>query len=354
MRALRLMKVWKSAQKILCDEIKNQTISSPLIWFKFKHTLNKSGAEKLNISPKMINFAFKIPQPLMMKILVTGANGQLGREMREVLEQNCPGITVYTDVDTLDITDRNALEEFFKANAITHVVNCAAFTDVNRAETEQTPCYRINADAVQNLAQAAMSCNAKVIHISTDYVFDGTAHQPYTESDKVHPVSAYGTSKRKGEMALLSICPEAIILRTAWLYSPHGGNFVKTMMKLGKEKPSLRVVFDQIGTPTSAADLAQAIYSILTARQWTPGIYHYSNEGAISWYDFAKAIHRIAGITTCKVSPITTDDYPTPAKRPHYSVLDKSKIKRTFGIEIPYWEESLRKVIAEIQNNENQ
>ncbi len=296
----------------------------------------------------MIKFATDFQQTHMMRILVTGANGQLGKEMHAILEQKCPGNTIYTDIDTLDITDRQALDDFIKENQITHIVNCAAFTAVDKAEAEQNLCYRINADAVQNLAMAAMNHNAKIIHISTDYVFDGTAYRPYTETDKVHPVSAYGTSKRKGEMALLSFCPEAIILRTAWLYSPHGHNFVKTMMKLGKEKPSLRVVFDQIGSPTSARDLAAAIYSILSARQWTPGIYHFSNEGAISWFDFAKAIHRIAGIDTCKVTPITTDDYPTAASRPHYSVLDKSKIKRTFGIEIPYWEDSLQTCIDEI------
>lgn len=284
-----------------------------------------------------------------MKILVTGSNGQLGKEMNGILEQNCPGITTYTDVDTLDICDEKAVESFLEKEQFTHIVNCAAFTAVDKAETEQTLCYRINADAVENLAKAAAKHGAKIIHISTDYVFDGTACRPYRESDKVNPVSAYGASKRKGEMVLLSYCPDAIILRTAWLYSPHGHNFVKTMLKLGLERAELRVVFDQVGTPTSATDLAAAIYSVITARQWIPGIYHFSNEGAISWYDFTKSIHRNAGITTCNVIPVTTDDYPTPASRPHYSVLDKSKIKSTFDIIIPYWEDSLKACLDRIK-----
>ena len=288
-----------------------------------------------------------------MKILVTGANGQLGKEMHRVLEQQCPGVTIYTDVDTLDITDERAVEYFFEKNELTHVVNCAAYTAVDKAESDQTLCYRINVDAVQNLAKAASKYGVKVVHISTDYVFDGKSYRPYVESDKTNPTSTYGTTKRKGEMILLSFCPDAIILRTAWLYSTHGHNFVKTMLKLGAEKPELRVVFDQIGSPTSAADLADAIHSILTARQWVPGPFHFSNEGVISWYDFAKAIHRIAGLTTCKVTPVTTEDYPTPATRPHYSVLDKSMIKRTYGIEIPYWEDSLRKCIETLKKEQN-
>lgn len=288
-----------------------------------------------------------------MKILVTGANGQLGKEMRSILERNLPGITDYTDVDTLDITDSRAVDEYFNKNEITHVINCAAYTAVDKAETDQTLCYRINVDAVQNLAQAASKYGIKIVHISTDYVFDGKNYRPYVESDKTNPTSTYGTTKRKGEMILLSFCPDAVILRTAWLYSPHGHNFVKTMIKLGQEKSELRVVFDQVGTPTSATDLASAIYSILTARQWVPGTYHFTDEGVTSWYDFAKAIHRLAGINTCKVTPVTTEDYPTPATRPHYSVLDKSMIKRTFGITIPYWEDSLAKCI-EILKSQNE
>lgn len=287
-----------------------------------------------------------------MNILVTGANGQLGKEMHRVLEQHCPGVTVYTDVDMLDITDAKAVNEFFEKNEFTHVINCAAYTAVDKAEADQTLCYRINADAVQNIAASASRHDVKVIHISTDYVFDGKSFRPYIESDKPNPMSAYGTSKRKGEMALLSLCQDAVIIRTAWLYSTHGHNFVKTMLKLGREKSNLRVVFDQVGTPTYAGDLADAIYSVLTARQWVPGIFHFANEGAISWYDFAKAIHRIAGIDTCSVTPVTSDDYPTAATRPYYSVLDKSKIKTIYGITIPYWETSLEYCIAQLARTE--
>lgn len=287
-----------------------------------------------------------------MKILVTGANGQLGKEMNRVLEQNMPGITTYTDVDTLDITDPAAVNDFVEQHQFTHIINCAAYTAVDKAEADQTLCYRINADAVQNIANAAAKTGAKVVHISTDYVFDGKSYLPYVETDKINPTSAYGTSKRKGEMVLLAFCPDAVIIRTAWLYSPHGNNFVKTMMRLGREKSELGVICDQIGTPTSASDLADAIYSVITARQWLPGIYHFSDEGAISWYDFTKAIHRIAGITGCNVKPIKTEDYPTAATRPHYSVLDKSKIKRTFNITIPYWEDSLTACINQLMAQE--
>lgn len=287
-----------------------------------------------------------------MKILVTGANGQLGKEMRAILEKECPGKTLYTDIDTLDISDSKSVNDFFEQNELTHVINCAAYTAVDKAESEQTMCYKINVEAVQNIAKAAAKHGIKVVHISTDYVFDGKNYRPYTEGNKANPTSIYGTTKRKGEMILLSFCPDAVIVRTAWLYSPHGHNFVKTMMKLGREKSELRVVFDQIGTPTSATDLAAAIFAILKSRQWISGTYHFSNEGVASWYDFAKAIHRIAGITNCNIIPVTTADYPTPATRPNYSVLDKSMIKRTFGIKIPYWEDSLKECIARINEQE--
>lgn len=286
-----------------------------------------------------------------MKILVTGAAGQLGNELHNVLEQKMPGVTLYTDINELDITDAPAVRKFIIDNEISHVVNCAAYTAVDKAEQEQALCARINTDIVKNIAEVATDYGVKVIHISTDYVFDGTAHSPYKESDKVNPISTYGTTKRKGEMVLLSMSPDAVIIRTAWLYSPYGNNFVKTMMRLGTERPELGVVCDQIGTPTYARDLAEAIYTILTARQWVPGIYHFSDEGACSWYDFTKAIHRIAGITGCNVKPITTDDYPTAASRPPYSILDKTRIKKTYGITIPHWEESLVDCINRLQNN---
>lgn len=287
-----------------------------------------------------------------MKILLTGANGQLGRELRTILEKALPGITTYTDIDTLDLTDGAAVARTVAEGEYTHIVNCAAYTAVDRAEQEPALCLRINTDAVANLAKAVYETGAKIIHISTDYVFDGTAHLPYRESDKVNPTSIYGSSKRKGEMVLLSLCPNAIIIRTAWLYSPYGRNFVKTMLATAAKRKAIRVVSDQIGTPTAAADLAAAIVSILRAPQWIPGIFHFTNEGVASWYDFAKAIFRIAGISDISVKPISTDDYYTEfsasAARPPYSVLDKQLIKKTYNIAIPHWEESLAATIARI------
>lgn len=285
-----------------------------------------------------------------MKILVAGANGQLGTEMYNVLEEKNPGITLYTDIDQLDLTDKKAVELFVVKNEITHIVNCAAYTAVDKAEEDKALCAAVNVDAVKNIALAADSIGAKVIHISTDYVFDGTAHRPYKESDKVNPVSQYGTTKRAGETALIALAPDSIIIRTSWLYSPYGKNFVKTMIALGKERNELKVVSDQIGTPTYAADLAKAIYQILMSHQWVEGIYHYSNEGACSWYDFTKAIHRIAGVENCDVQPIPTEDYPTAAARPYYSILDKSLIRATYGVETPYWEDSLRECIKRINS----
>lgn len=285
-----------------------------------------------------------------MKILVTGCNGQLGTEMHNVLETKRPGITLYTDITELDLTDAKAVLMYLEKNEITHVINCAAYTAVDKAEEEKAECSAINIDAVKNLATAADIVGAKIIHISTDYVFDGTAHRPYKESDKVNPISQYGTTKRKGETSLIAIAPNSIIIRTSWLFSPYGKNFVKTMMKLGNEKEFLNVVSDQIGSPTYALDLANAIYSILTSPQWVEGIFHFSNEGVCSWYDFTKAIHRICGIKNCNVSPIPTEDYPTPARRPFYSVLDKNRIKMTYNIEIPYWEDSLADCIKRIKN----
>ncbi len=287
-----------------------------------------------------------------MKILVTGAAGQLGTELRNVLEQKMPGLTLYTDIRELDLTDADAVHRFIIDNEISHVVNCAAYTAVDKAEQEPALCAKINTDAIKNIATVASDYGVKVIHISTDYVFDGTNHTPYRESDKVNPISTYGSTKRKGEMVLLSMSPDAVILRTAWLYSPYGKNFVKTMLKLGSERSELGVVSDQIGTPTYAKDLANAIYTILTARQWVPGIYHFSDEGVCSWYDFTKSIMRIAGITNCQVNPISTADYPTAAIRPPYSVLDKTRIKKTYGITIPHWEESLVECISRINSDQ--
>lgn len=286
-------------------------------------------------------------------VLVTGANGQLGSELRRATADHNDILNfIFTDVTELDITDIQAVDEFVKNNKIRYIINCAAYTAVDKAEDDTELCYKINKDAVRNLGIAAANNQAKVIHVSTDYVFDGTGSRPYTESDQVCPKSVYGKSKQEGESALLEACADSIIIRTAWLYSTFGNNFVKTMIKLGKERESLNVVADQTGTPTNAADLAKAIVKILDYSEanshFKAGIYHYSNEGITTWYDFTKAIHHDAGITTCKVNPISTDQYPTRASRPQYSVLDKSKIKAAFGIQIPQWEDSLRVCITEL------
>lgn len=282
-----------------------------------------------------------------MKTLITGANGQLGTELHEILEREFPGQTLYTDVQELDLTNAKAVDSYVANNEITHIVNCAAYTAVDRAEEEMMLCAAVNTDAVKNLAMAADANGAKIIHISTDYVFDGTNHRPYRESDKVNPISQYGTTKRKGETLLLALAPQAIIIRTAWLYSAHGKNFVKTMLRLADSQPEIKVVCDQIGTPTFARDLARAVVKVLQSHQWVPGIYHFTDEGAASWYDFAKAIFRIAG-KDVKVTPIPTEDYPTPASRPSYSILDRTRIKATYGIEIPHWEEALADCLRQL------
>lgn len=284
-----------------------------------------------------------------MKVLVTGANGQLGCALRRLLDREIPGEAIYTDKQELDLTDAAAVENFIRDNEVTHIVNCAAYTAVDRAEEEKRECTLINTDAVKNLAAAADLLGAKIIHISTDYVFDGTNHRPYRESDKVNPISQYGTTKRKGETALLALAPESIIIRTAWLYSDTGHNFVKTILALAEKQNEIRVVCDQIGTPTYARDLAEAVLAVLKSHQWVAGIYHFTDEGAASWYDFAKAILRIAGKKT-RVVPIPTEDYPTLAQRPAYSILDRSRIKATYGVEIPHWEDALADCVKLILN----
>ena len=257
----------------------------------------------------------------------------------------------FTDVAELDITKINDIDLFVKKNNIHYIINCAAYTAVDKAEDDIELCYLINKNAPCNLGTIAKKYGAKVIHVSTDYVFDGTSTRPYVETDPVSPRSIYGKSKEEGEQALLEACPESIIIRTAWLYSIFGNNFVKTMIRLGKEKESLNVVADQTGSPTNAGDLAKTILKILSFSEdnhFVPGIYHYSNEGITTWYDFTVAIHKAAEIKTCKVSPITTDQYPTRAERPQYSVLDKSKIKNTFNLSIPQWEDSMVKCVQEL------
>ncbi|MGM9844289.1 MAG: dTDP-4-dehydrorhamnose reductase [Muribaculaceae bacterium] len=284
-----------------------------------------------------------------MRILVTGANGQLGNELRIVLAQAISDEVFYTDKEELDLTNAKAVADFVVNNDITHIINCAAYTNVDLAETEKLECNAINVTAVKNIAMAADSNGAKVIHISTDYVFDGTAHRPYRESDKVNPISQYGTTKRSGETALIALAPDSIIIRTAWLYSPFGKNFVKTILRLSKEQNEIGVVCDQIGTPTYAHDLALAILAILKCHQWVSGIYHFTDEGACSWYDFAKTIVKLAGNTDCKVKPILSDDFPRPAARPYYSVLDRTRIKATYGVTIPHWEDSLEDCLKRLK-----
>ena len=284
-----------------------------------------------------------------MKILVTGCNGQLGNEM-QLLEKENPQHTYFnTDVAELDITNQEAIEQFVAEHEIDGIVNCAAYTAVDKAEDNEALCQKLNAEAPAYLAQAVGKRGGWMIQISTDYVFDGTHYTPYTEDEDTCPNSVYGKTKLVGELNVQKLCEQSMIIRTAWLYSTFGNNFVKTMIRLGQEKPELGVIFDQIGTPTYAHDLAVAIFAAIN-KGIVPGVYHFSNEGVISWYDFTKAIHRIAGIKDCKVRPLHTAEYPTPAHRPHYSVLDKTKIKQTYGIEIPYWEESLRDCIEKLKN----
>lgn len=276
-----------------------------------------------------------------MKIMVTGAYGQLGNALRRELESDSSIEAIYTDADTLDITDTAALERFFEDNPVDMVVNCAAYTAVDRAESDDLKAAAINTGAVGNLGQAAARHGMKVIHISTDYVFSGESFRPYEENDEPYPQSIYGRTKLEGEGLLTSFSNNAMIIRTAWLYSEFGNNFVKTMLRLADEKDEINVVSDQIGTPTYAGDLAHAIHQVIRHENWQPGIYHFTDEGVASWYDFTKAIFDMAGKKT-RVNPIRTSQYPTPAKRPLYSVLSKGKLKRTYGIEIPYWRDSLK------------
>ena len=282
-----------------------------------------------------------------MKILVTGCKGQLGNEMQLLEEKNPQHLYFNTDVEDLDITDEVAIERYVDEHEIDGIVNCAAYTAVDKAEENPSICRMLNATAPGFLAAAVERRGGWMLQISTDYVFDGTGHQPYVETDPTCPDSIYGTTKLEGEQTVMATCHRTMIIRTAWLYSAFGNNFVKTMIRLGKERQELGVIFDQVGTPTYARDLAVAIFAVIN-QGVVPGIYHFSNEGVISWYDFAKAIHRIAGITDCEVRPLHTVDYPTPARRPHYSVLDKTKIKETYGISIPYWEESLADCMKDI------
>ena len=285
----------------------------------------------------------------MKNILITGCNGQLGNEMKLLAAENPQFNYFFTDVAELDITNEQAVNDNVVEHEIDCIVNCAAFTAVDKAESNEQLCDMLNHIAPGYLAKAINQRNGYIIHVSTDYVFDGTNHTPYREEEPTCPTSVYGRTKLAGEEVVLASCPKAMIIRTAWLYSTFGNNFVKTMLRLGREKDKLGVIFDQIGTPTYARDLALAIFTAMN-QGIKPGIYHFSNEGVISWYDFTKAIHRIAGITSCHVSPLHTSEYPTPAARPHYSVLDKTKFKETYNVEVPYWEDSLKDCIQLLEN----
>lgn len=284
---------------------------------------------------------------------VIGCNGQLGSELRELSTTMAVSFTFY-DYPTIDITKKDELLAILKKDAPSVIINCAAYTAVDKAESEREAAMAVNATGVKNLADVAKELNAWLIHVSTDYVFDGTAHQPYVETDATNPQSVYGETKLQGEKNATSYS-KAIVIRTAWLYSTFGNNFVKTMLRLGNERESLNVVFDQIGTPTYAHDLAKAILAAAAKATSTNdtslgGIYHYTNEGVCSWYDFTREIFDMEKID-CKLSPIETKSYPTPAKRPHFSVLNKQKIKSTFDIEIPHWKHSLSECLIKLKSN---
>ncbi len=285
-----------------------------------------------------------------MRILITGSKGQLGNEIQQLANDYPSYIFDYTDIDELDITNSQKVDAYFDATQPQVVINCAAYTAVDKAETDEVTAFLVNAKAAENLARSASRLGALIVHVSTDYVFDGTSYVPYNELDKTNPQSAYGRSKLAGEDAVFQNATNGIILRTSWLYSAFGNNFVKTMIKYGKERPVLKVVFDQIGTPTYAKDLAKAILDIIPIAITHSGtnLYHYSNEGVASWYDFAKLVIEFCGID-CDIKPILTKDYPLPAKRPFYSVLNKSKIKETFNLEIDHWSVSVKACIKRLQ-----
>lgn len=289
-----------------------------------------------------------------MNILVTGANGQLGNCMRNAAKASKDNY-IFTDVAELDITDPKAVDKMVKGCNIEVIVNCAAYTNVDKAESDQAFAEKLNAEAVGNLAKAIKSNGGTLIHISTDYVFGGSqGNTPRTETEPVNPTGVYGVTKLHGEEAIEASGCKALILRTAWLYSEYGKNFVKTMLTLTSTKPELKVVFDQVGTPTYAQDLANALFEVIENRKYegNVGIYHYSNEGVCSWFDFTKVIAKIAGNNECDVQPCHSDEFPSPVVRPSYSVLDKKKFKTTFGLKVPYWVDSLEVCINNLKANE--
>ena len=287
----------------------------------------------------------------MLNILITGANGQLGSSLRQ-LGSVSPNNYLATDVAELDITDAGAVLQTVKEQRIDVIVNCAAYTNVEKAEEDEPTADLLNHKAAAYLAAAAKETGATLIHVSTDYVFDGTAHTPYREDTATSPLGAYGRTKLAGEEAVKASGCRYLILRTAWLYSEYGNNFLKTMLHLTSERETLRVVFDQVGSPTYAGDLALAIFSLIEAGRYTgnEGVYHFTDEGVCSWYDFAHAIAAEAGHTHCEIVPCHSSEYPSKVTRPTYSVLDKSKIKAAFGVRIPHWTESLKLCISNLKN----
>ncbi|WP_020529635.1 dTDP-4-dehydrorhamnose reductase [Flexithrix dorotheae] len=289
----------------------------------------------------------------MKTILVTGSKGQLGNEL-QLIAKGHPDQFIFVDVDELDITDSTSVNSYFLENEIDFCINCAAYTAVDKAESEQETAFKINADGVKNLASASKITGAVFIHISTDFVFSGDQNKPYKEEDKINPLSIYGESKKAGEENALNFNAKSIVIRTSWLYSSFGNNFVKTMIRLGRERESLGVVMDQIGVPTYARDLAQAVISIIDKietdglREEEFGLYQYSNKGVASWYDFAKAVFDLTSIKI-NLRPIFTEEYPLPAKRPAYSVMNTRKIQEKFNLDIPYWRDSLNECINEFR-----
>lgn len=277
----------------------------------------------------------------MSRILVTGAHGQLGSELNFLSSLREDHAIQFLDRQGLDIANPVEVDKVVSSGGYAYVINCAAYTAVDKAESEKDKAYSINAQGAANLAEVSHKAGAKFLHISTDFVFDGSIGRPLLETDKPNPLSVYGASKLKGEEQIAAVNPNAVILRTSWVYSTFGNNFVKTILRLCKERESLNVIYDQVGTPTYARDLAAFILQLVYEKIWQPGIYNFSNEGVCSWYDFAIAIRDIAGLKT-KINPILTSQYPTPATRPLYSVLNKAKVKETFQIEIPYWRDSLQ------------
>jgi dTDP-4-dehydrorhamnose reductase len=303
----------------------------------------------------MLTFLIMMRTFMPKHILVTGSKGQLGCELHALVEKNNDeNCTFYfTHRESLDIGNKEKIDTFCQKNNITTIINCAAYTAVDKAEEDVDNANAINHLAVQYMAEVAKIQNIQLIHISTDYVFDGTSFTPYVEEDSVNPQGVYGKTKLDGENAMIAISPkESMIIRTSWVYSTFGNNFVKTMLRLGNERDELGVIFDQVGTPTYAKNLAETILDIIQSQKLyqtkSVEIYHYSNEGVCSWYDFAKTIFALDNVE-CKVNPITSEQYPTPAKRPHYSILNKAKIKSDFGIDIPYWKDALAACLATLK-----